>query len=122
MQNIKEKLIPLSLTAVIVIIDQISKYLISNSIKLNTSVEVIGDFFRLWHVRNPNIAFGIGRGLPPIVKLILFTIGGVILLGVVFYLYFTSKEIKKSYRWPFAAISCCWGLQRACSSGRWFST
>lgn len=104
MKDLKQKLIPLSLTGVILLLDQLSKSIISLTIKRGDIVEVIGDFFRLWHVRNPNILFGMGGDWPPVLKFILFTIGAILLLGVVFIIYFKSKEIIPEYRWPLAAI------------------
>lgn len=52
--------------AVVVGVDQLSKYLISRNVELNSSLNLVGSILRLTYIRNPNAAFGLsfGRGVP----------------------------------------------------------
>jgi signal peptidase II len=43
----------------IVIIDQITKYLVKISMKLYDSYDLVGNFFKLTYIENPGMAFGI---------------------------------------------------------------
>jgi signal peptidase II len=44
---------------IIVLLDQISKFIVKKSMYLYESIEVFGDFFRLTYIENPGMAFGI---------------------------------------------------------------
>jgi len=55
----KKSVIIYSLIAVIVLLDQISKYIVKSTMHLYQSLEVIGDFLRLTYIENPGMAFGI---------------------------------------------------------------
>jgi len=70
--------------ALVVVLDQITKYLVRHNLDLHTSVPVLGDFFRLNYVENSGIVFGIkvGGALP------LFTILSVVAtILILYYLY-----------------------------------
>ncbi|MDI9491013.1 MAG: signal peptidase II [Bacillota bacterium] len=47
------------ITLVIVLLDQITKYLIVNNLALDESIIVIKDFFSIHHIRNSGAAWGI---------------------------------------------------------------
>jgi len=47
------------ISAVVIAIDQISKALVARFMVEGSSIEILGDLFRLSYVRNPGIAFGI---------------------------------------------------------------
>lgn len=55
----KKSVIIYSLIAFIVILDQISKYVVKTSMHLYQSIDLIGDFLRLTYIENPGMAFGI---------------------------------------------------------------
>jgi signal peptidase II len=55
----KKSIIIYSLIAAIVFLDQISKYIVKNTMYLYESIELIGDFLRLTYIENPGMAFGI---------------------------------------------------------------
>ncbi len=64
MSNIKttessQSLIIYISVAFIVLLDQISKYIIKSSMYLYESIEFIGNFFRITYIENPGMAFGI---------------------------------------------------------------
>jgi len=45
--------------AVVLILDQVTKYVIKTSMTLGQSFPVLGDFFRITFVENPGMAFGV---------------------------------------------------------------
>ena len=49
----------LGVFAATIILDQWSKWLVFRRMALGTSIEVLGRFFRLTYIHNPNAAFGI---------------------------------------------------------------
>lgn len=46
----------------VVVLDQVSKYLVRQNLELHASVNVLGNFFRLTYVENSGIVFGIRVG------------------------------------------------------------
>ncbi len=71
-------------TAIVVVLDQVSKYLVRQHLDLHRSLSVLGNFFKLTYVENSGIAFGIDVGgtLP------LFTGLSILAIGFIFtYLY-----------------------------------
>ena len=62
-RDIKSRLLPLVLSAGIILADQAAKLIVILTVPIGRSVKVIGDFFRIIHVQNPAIAFSIGRGI-----------------------------------------------------------
>jgi signal peptidase II len=67
-------------TALVVVLDQVSKYLVRHNLDLHTTRRVLGDFFRLSYVENSGIVFGIkvGGALP--VFTILSTVATILIL------------------------------------------
>ena len=72
--------------ALIVVFDQVSKYLVRHNLDLHDTVPVVGDFFRLTYVENSGIVFGIKVG----VALPLFTV--LSLAATVLILYYFYRE------------------------------
>ena len=48
--------------ALVVIFDQISKYIIKSTMYLHESIEFMGNFFKITYIENPGMAFGIQIG------------------------------------------------------------
>jgi len=70
--------------ALIVVFDQVTKYLVRHNLDLHATVSVVGDFFRLTYVENSGIVFGIkvGGALP------LFTVLSIVAtILILYYLY-----------------------------------
>jgi signal peptidase II len=106
MKNLKEKLLPLSLTAFIILADQIIKAVI---VKLKPETGLIKDVFNnsfLWiyHVRNKAIAFSMGERLPESLKPVAFIIVPVLVLGFLFWYYLKSDDFSPIQRWAAAGI------------------
>ena len=52
--------------AAVVILDQISKYIIKSSMQLYESFDVLGSFFKITYIENAGMAFGIQMGSRPV--------------------------------------------------------
>jgi len=98
------KFLPFSLTAVIIVIDQLAKVLIKSSLRIGEKIEIIDEFFWFWHVRNKGMAFSLGSGLPEGIRDILFLALPVAVMLFLLVFYFKSHQITGVQRWCFAAI------------------
>ena len=96
------------MTAIIVIIDQITKaFIVANVQRIEFSgfaIEVFGDFLRIIHTRNLGIAFSIGRGLPDGVRRLVFTILPAIVLAGLLAYYIRVDAFTRFQRWAVAGI------------------
>lgn len=72
---------------ILFVIDQISKLVIMNNFKLNESVNVIKNFFRLTYSRNDGAAFGMFGG-----KTIFIVLVSVLVLGYLLFELFYHKK------------------------------
>lgn len=104
----REHLKPLFLVPLITIIDQISKQIIVLLIEPiytgGAVIEVLGDFLRIIHARNPGIAFSLGRDLPDPFRGILFTAVPLVVLIVLLAYYLRTKDLPLLYRYAVAGI------------------
>jgi len=105
---IKEKIIPLSLTAFIILLDQVTKSMIANNYPISR-YNVIADFFgngflQIIHVRNPAIAFSLGNNLPDVIKPIAFIVLPILVLGFLVWYFFKSNDFTLLQRWAVAGI------------------
>jgi len=114
-QFIKEKILPLSLTAFVLLVDQISKAFIAgkwvfdpdfpSKYRYDPIAQVFGnDFLQIIHVRNPAIAFSMGNSLPEMIKPVLFIIVPILVLIFLIAYYFRSSEFTWIQRWAAAGI------------------
>lgn len=106
--ELKELLLPLVLIVAILVIDQITKAIIVATVERlefgGPVIEVLGDFFRIIHVRNLGITFSIGAGLGSGIRRILFIIvPSAVIVGLLVY-YFRTDELTKLQRWAMAGI------------------
>jgi len=104
-QELKHKIIPFWLTIAVVAADQISKLIILLTMREGQAIPVIGDFFRIRFVRNPNIIFGFGAELPEILRPVILLIFPVIAIIFLVIFCLRSKELKDVFRFPLAAIT-----------------
>ncbi len=104
-ENTVRKLWPISLTAGIVILDQILKAIIVATIPLNTiGVSLFGGALRIIHVQNLGIAFSIGGTAPGAFRGIVFMFLPIVVLALLAIFYFRSNEITTLQRWAIAGI------------------
>ncbi|MCL2881037.1 MAG: signal peptidase II [Treponema sp.] len=106
----KDRTLPFILTGLIIIADQISKFIIvKNWPRPGTIIADIfhNDFFRIVHVRNPDIAFSLGRNMPEsmaFLRPVLFIIIPLLVLAFLFWYYLKSDEFTRLQRWAAAGI------------------
>ena len=106
MKQLKEKFLPLSLTALIILADQIVKAII---VKIKPEPGLINDVFNndfLWiyHVRNKAIAFSLGENLPDAIKPVLFIGVPILVLCFLLWYYIKSDDFTGLQRWAVAGI------------------
>jgi len=104
---IKERILPLSLTAFIILLDQISKALIVRTQPFHPAFihDVFdNDFLWIYHVRNKAIAFSLGENLPDAFKPFIFIIIPILVLGFLVWYYFKTNEFTLLQRWAAAGI------------------
>lgn len=77
------------LSTILVIIDQVSKIIVTNTLTNNKSVEVIKSFFYLTYTNNKGAAFSILTG-----KRILLILVSLIVIGILIY-YIKKTKIEK---------------------------
>ena len=103
----KELLLPFSLTALIILLDQISKaFIVANWPRPGTVIKDVfnNEFLIIYHVRNKAIAFSIGEGLPEPFRMILFTLAPILVLVLLMVYYFNTTDFTKIQRWAIAGI------------------
>lgn len=101
-----KKLIPLILVFAVIIIDQLSKFMVTSSIPLyQMGASFFGGFFRIIHINNPGIAFSIGQGWSIAVRSILFRVIPLIVIIVVLGIYMRNDDFSKLQRWAIAGIA-----------------
>jgi len=105
-QIVKERILPLSLTAFVIALDQITKAIIAEfPISRVPIIDVFNnDFLRIIHVRNPAIAFSLGNNLPEVIKPIAFIVLPILVLGFLIWYFFKSNEFTILQRWVAAGI------------------
>ncbi len=93
------------LTGLVLLADQLTKLMVIKRIPLYTIAWAFGgDFFRLVHVRNTGVAFGMGGGFPDVLRFILFiAVPLAALAGLGVYLV-RDKKLTSAMRWVLAAI------------------
>lgn len=79
-------------TSVVVLADQVSKYLVRNNIPLYSSQEVL-PFFDITHIRNPGVAFGMLRDMPDNLRFPFFLI---VLIAAVFVILYIIRNTDRS--------------------------
>jgi len=85
MQKLK---IPIMVSVIVIILDQLSKWLVVTYIPLYDKVPFL-PFLDITHIRNQGAAFGIFSDLPGPARLILFAI--VLITAVIVIIYFLKK-------------------------------
>ena len=86
----KKYLIAFSTALIVIIIDQLAKFLIKTNFQLNESVALIKNIFHLTYIHN----FGAGFGLLQQQRLILIFIS-LFVIGVILYYFDRIKEKEK---------------------------
>lgn len=100
-----KRVFPFSFSLLIIIIDQITKFLVVKEIPLySIKYTFFGDFLRIIHVRNKAVAFSIGSELPDVFRLVLFSWLPLIVLFILVLYVVKASDISRFQRWVFAGI------------------
>jgi signal peptidase II len=103
----RDKILPFSLTVLILLLDQaVKSYIVSRWPLQGRLIKDVfnNDFLYIFHVRNKAIAFSLGEGLPENLRPLLFIVIPVLVLGFLVWFYFTSQDFSRFQRWAFAGI------------------
>lgn len=109
-QTIKQKTLPVLLTAAVVFLDQLTKGLVVKYIPQIQTMEpdciinIFGKYLRFIHVRNNAVAFSMGHNLPDKARAILFAIIPLIVIVMIFIIYFRNNDFSKLQRWAICGI------------------
>ena len=87
------------LSAIVVLVDQVTKLLIRMNMYPGESIPLVGSWLRFTYTENPGMAFGLSFG--PKVVVTIFSIVATVLILI--YLYF-MRETHLGYRLSLAAI------------------
>lgn len=77
------------IAATILVLDQITKYIIDSAMRLHESIPVIGGLFSITYVKNPGAAFGFLAELNPIFRAVFFI--GITVAAIVLIVYYIRK-------------------------------
>jgi len=102
----KARALPLILTGIIILVDQLSKAFIAAKWPINSLVADVfnNEFLQIYHVRNKAIAFSLGAGIPDAVKPVVFVVLPLLVLGVLVWYYLKSNDFTRMQRWAVAGI------------------
>jgi signal peptidase II len=100
----RSKFLPLTLTAGVILLDQLSKWIVSKTLPYGRPVEVIGEFLRLTYVKNPNIGFSIGRTLGGGGRFVLARILPLLVVVILLVYYLVARDLTRFQRWVLAAV------------------
>lgn len=104
--SLAQKLIPLTLTIIVILLDQLSKLIVTDTIPLyGIGSSFFGNFLRIVHVNNPGIAFSIGQGWSIAVRSVLFRIIPLLVIIIVIGIYMRNDDFTKLQRWSIAGIA-----------------
>ena len=105
MKNLKDKLLPIILAILIIVLDQISKLLIVKFIPQNTiGTQFFGDFLRIVHVSNTGVAFSVGATWSETIRKLLFSLMPLVVIALVCVVYFRNKDFTKLQNWAIMGI------------------
>ena len=101
----RQKLLPLVLLFVVVVLDQLTKIAVIKTIAPGEiGFSFAGDFLRFIHVSNPGIAFSIGQGWSLGLRTAFFRFLPVLVLIFVMIFYFRTEDLTFLQRWAITGI------------------
>lgn len=104
MNNKKDYYLPFLLTAIVIIVDQITKILVLKYMAVNEVIPVLGDLVNFRFVYNTGAAFSLGASLGEITRKIVLVVLPFLLLIALIGAYFKSQELTKAQRWFICGI------------------
>lgn len=111
-EEIIKRAIPFSLSLVVIILDQLTKWIVVKYIPPYTLIPDLcfgGDLIRIIHVRNLGVAFSMGGTWPLALRIIVFSVLPLLIIGYIIYECIANEEV-----FEFSALT---KLQRWCVAG-----
>lgn len=100
----KEYFLPLILTLIVIVADQLTKWLVVRSIApWSIGFTFWGDFLRIVCVYNTGAAFSLGSGLSSIMRFIVMACIPTVFIGGICMVYFKS-DFTRTQRWFLSAV------------------
>jgi signal peptidase II len=97
--------LPLLLSLAVVILDQLTKLWIVNTIPYGTIGHAFGgDFLRIIHVQNTGAAFSLGADGSPLFRIVFVLLLPTALIGFLVYTLFRTNEWTPFQRWLIAGL------------------
>ncbi|GHV93878.1 lipoprotein signal peptidase [Spirochaetia bacterium] len=103
----KARILPLTLTGIVILADQaVKSFIVKNWPREGTFIKDVfnNDILYIYHVRNKAIAFSLGGNIPEILKPVLFIVLPLLVLGFLLWYYLKSDEFTLVQRWAAAGI------------------
>lgn len=94
------------IAACVILLDQMTKYLVLNQMDLHQSIGIISGFFNLTHVHNPGGAFGFLASSGSVLRPLVFFGAAIVALGLILYFHYKTPE---SYRFLGAGLALVFG-------------
>jgi signal peptidase II len=94
------------LAAITVLVDQVTKEIVSHTFSLNESLEVIPGFFALTHIRNTGGAFGLLAGEATGIRTLFFLAASGLALGIILFFY---TRLAHGKPWVAGALAMIFG-------------
>jgi signal peptidase II len=79
-------------TALIVLLDQVTKLYVDASMPLHESIPVIPGFFSITHIRNPGAAFGFLAEASPLFRSVFFVVVTILAISLVLHYIWKSND------------------------------
>lgn len=107
----KKKLLPFVLTFAVIILDQLTKFIVEATIPLEYSnghlgigPAFFGDFLRFIRVYNTGVAFSLGDSWPLAFRRLSFGFVPLVVMILVIVVYFRNKEFTDLQRWAICGV------------------
>ena len=100
-----DRKLPFVLTLVVVLVDQLTKWLVTVFIPMHgIGASFMGGFLRIIHARNTAIAFSIGTDMSQNFKMIFFSVVPLVVLVLIALYLFRTNTLTKLQRWAACGI------------------
>ena len=94
------------ISSLIVIVDQLTKFIIVKHLVLGQTIQAIPGVFNITHVQNPGGAFGFLANLSPGMRTLIFLFISSLAVGLIFYFYIKTP---RSQAWLAAGFALIFG-------------
>lgn len=92
-----------SIVGIVLVLDQITKYVIRTQVKLHDTITVIPGFFNITHVRNRGAAFGLLSDLPDVWRSAFFIVVTILAVSALVALIVKTQERLPVYSFSLIA-------------------